>query len=143
MPASNAFIMRSSIAEFDTTDYAEELSRAELVPDTQVEQLKLLKGNTVSDVDNPSWTFAISGIQDWTVTQGLCDFLNANHGEKVEVTFQPRLGTGERTANFGVVATSPNFGGEQGSWATFELELPVDGEIIWGDAACAHSTAGR
>ena len=75
MPASNAFIMRSSIAEFDTRDYAEELTRAELVPDTQVEQLKLLKGNTVSDVDNPSWTFAISGIQDWTVTQGLCDFL--------------------------------------------------------------------
>ena len=134
MPASNAFIMRSSIAEFDTKDYAEELSRAELVPDTQVEQLKLLKGNTVSDVDNPSWTFAISGIQDWTVTQGLCDFLNANHGEKVEVTFQPRMGSGQRTATFNVIAMSPNFGGEQGSWATFELELPVDGEIVWGES---------
>src|SRR5690606_17761741 len=115
MPASNAFIMRSSIAEFDTNDYAEELSRAELVPDTQVEQLKLLKGNTVSDVDNPSWTFAISGIQDWTVTQGCGDFLSASRGGKVDVTFQPRLGTGQRTATFSVIAMSPNFGGEQGS----------------------------
>src|SRR5690606_41529189 len=138
MPASNAFIMRSSIAELDTNDYAEELSRAELVPDTQVELLKLLKGNTVSDVDNPSWTFAISGIQDWTVSQCLCDFLNANHGDKIEVTFLPLLGTGQRSATFRVIAMSPNVGGEQGPWATFELELPVECNIDRCESTRVH-----
>lgn len=125
MAAPGAFIMRNAATTFNSTAYNQQLTKAELVPDVTVEQLKLLDGGTVSDVDTPSWVFAIAGVQDWKVSQGLADFLNANHGLKVTVVLQPRPGVGQRIATFDCIAISQNFGGEQGSWALFETELPV------------------
>lgn len=126
--AAGAFLMRNASTTFDTTEYKSQLTKAELVPDTAVEQLKTLDPNTVhTDVDSATWTFEIAGVQDWVVAQGLSDFLHDNHGERVEVVLQPRPGGGQRIATFTVVAMSPNFGGEQGSWALMELSLPVDG----------------
>lgn len=131
MAAPGAFIMRNAATSFDSTAYNSQLTKAELVPDTAVEQLKLLDGGTASDVDDPSWTFQIAGVQDHVATQGLANFLRVNHGAKVEVEFQARPGVGQQIATFDVVAMAPNFGGEQGSWALMELELPVDGEVVW------------
>lgn len=131
MAAPGAFVIKSLIAEFDSTAYQSQLTKAELVPDTAVEQLKLLDGETASDVDDPSWTFQVAGVQDHKATQGLANFLRINHGTKVEVTFQARPGVGEQVATFDVVAMAPNFGGEQGSWNLMELELPVDGAPVW------------
>lgn len=131
--AAGAFIMRNASTRFSTTEYKSQLTKAELVPDTTVEQLKTLDPAVVhSDVDTASWTFAIAGVQDWTVTTGLAEFLHANHGKTAEVVLQPRPGTGQRTATFTVICMSPNFGGEQGSWALMELELPVDGTVTFG-----------
>lgn len=129
MPAApGAFVMRNASATFDTTQYNNQLTKAELVPDTAVSQLKTLDPTgTVSDVDSASWMFEIAGVQDWKVAQGLCDFLNANHGEEIDVVLQPRPGTGQRIATFKCIAISQNFGGEQGNWALFETSLPVVG----------------
>lgn len=131
--AAGAFVMRNASTTFDTTEFKSQLTKAELVPDATVEQLKTLDPTVVhSDVDAASWTFSIAGVQDWTVTTGLADFLHANHGELVAVVLQPRPGPGQRTASFNVIAMSPNFGGERGSWALMELELPVDGGVTFG-----------
>lgn len=127
-----AFMMRNASTAFDTAEYKSQLTKAELVPDTAVEQLKTLDPAVVySDVDSATWNFEIAGVQDWDVTTGLANFLHTNHGELVDVTFQPRPGTGQRIATFKVRAMSPNFGGEQGSWALIELSLPVDGAPVF------------
>lgn len=126
--AAGAFVMRNASATFDTTEYKSQLTKAELVPSTETQQLKTLDPNTThSDVDSASWTFDISGVQDWQVAQGLADFLHDNHGQVVEVVLQPKAGTGQRIATFDVICMSPNFGGSQGEWALMELSLPVDG----------------
>lgn len=133
--AAGAFIMRNASTTFSTTEYKQQLTKAELVPETSVEQLKTLDPNTVhSDVDTATWTFDIAGVQDWRVTQGLADFLHANHGQTVEVVLQPRPGSGQRIATFDVICMSPNFGGEQGSWALMELSLPVDGQPVFTES---------
>lgn len=120
--------MRNASAKFDTTEYGTStLSKAELVPSTETSQLKTIGGTTHSDVDSPSWTFDIAGVQDWVVSQGLADFLHANHGQVVEVVLQPKAGSGQRIATFNVVCMAPKFGGSQGDWALMELSLPVDG----------------
>lgn len=130
--AAGAFVMRNASTTFDTTEYKSQLTRAELVPSTETQQLKTLDPATVhSDVDNASWTFNIAGVQDWVVSQGLADFLHANHGQVAEVVLQPKPGAGQRIATFDVICMSPNFGGEQGSWALMELELPVDGTPVF------------
>lgn len=131
--AAGAFIIRNSSTKFDTVEYKQSLTKAELVPDTTVEQLKTLDPATVhSDVDDASWTFEIAGVQDWTVTTGLADFLYANHGQIAEVVLQPQPGTGKRTATFDVICISPPFGGERGNWNLLELSLPVDGVPVFG-----------
>jgi hypothetical protein len=127
-----AFIMRNASTTFDTSEYKQELTKAELVPDAPVEQLRTLDPTVIySDVDSSTWTFDIAGVQNWVVSQGLADFLNDNHGGTVEVVLQPRPGAGQRIATFNVICMSPNFGGEQGSWALMELSLPVDGVPVF------------
>lgn len=126
--AAGAFIMRNASTTFDTAEYKQQLTKAELVPDAPVEQLKTLDPSVIhTDVDTATWNFEIAGIQDWVVSQGLADFLHTNHGQTAEVVLQPRPGAGQRIATFTVMCMSPNFGGEQGSWALMELTLPVDG----------------
>lgn len=130
--APGAFVMRNASTTFDTVEYKNQLTTAKLVPDAEAQQLKTLDPTgTVSDVDTASWVFELAGVQDHVVTQGLCDFLTANHGQEVDVVFQPRAGAGERIATFTCIAKAQDFGGEQGSWTLFETELPVVGEPVW------------
>lgn len=131
MALGGSFIIKSASAEFNTTNYSDQLSKTELVPETTVEQLKLINGKVASDVDTPSWTFQIAGTQNHEVATGLAHFLRTNHGQTVEVVFQAKAGAGQAIATFDVIAMAPPFGGEGGSWALMELELPVDGEPVW------------
>lgn len=133
--STNAFVMRNSSAKFETVEYKQQLTKARLVPEAETQTLKTLDPATVyQDVDNNSWTFEIGGIQGWDSTTGLCEFLHDNHGLEVEVVLQPKVGTGERTATFTVIAKSQEFGGEQGNWAEFETELGVVGQPVFGAA---------
>lgn len=132
--AVGAFVMRNISATFDTTQFAEHLSKAELEPEVEVAQLKLLGGNTVSDVDEASWMFNIAGVQDWKVSQGLADFLNTNHGQEIDVVLQPRLGAGERVATFKCIGRTVKFGGEQGNFNLMEVSLPVVGKPTYSTA---------
>lgn len=131
--AGGAFVMRNASTTFDTTEYKSQLTKAELVPESETLQLKTLDPTVVhSDVDSNVWAFEIAGVQDWTVTTGLADFLHTNHGQLAEVVLQPKPGSGARTATFSVICKSPNFGGSQGEWALMELSLPVDGGVTFG-----------
>lgn len=130
--APGAFVMRNASTTFDTVQYKNQLTTAKLVPDADTQQLKTLDPDgTVSDVDTVSWIFELAGLQDHKVTQGLAGFLTLNHGQQVDVVFQPRPGVGERVATFTVIAKAQDFGGEQGNWAEFETELPVVGSPVF------------
>lgn len=134
-PVAGAHVYRNAIVTIDAVEYANQLTKARLVPDQPVQvQRTLVPDGAVVDVDSPVWSFEIAGLQV-NKPNGLAAALRAASGEQVEVTLQPRVGAAEATASFTVLALMPEFGGEQGAWLTQELSLPVVGQPVFGMSA--------
>lgn len=133
MPAAaGAHVYKNALVEIDEVEYANQLTTARLVPDQPVQTMRTLDPTgTVQDADSATWTFEISGLQI-NIAGGLAKALRDANGAELEVTLQPKVGTGQATATFTVVALMPEFGGEQGNWLTQELSLPVVGQPVFG-----------
>ncbi|MEV0156877.1 hypothetical protein AB0H57_24540 [Micromonospora sp. NPDC050686] len=136
MPAATgAHVFKNAVVTIDEVEYANQLSKARLVPDQPVQTMRtLVPDGVVQDVDSPVWTFEIAGLQI-NATDGLAKALRTAAGTEIEVTLQPKAGTGQATATFTVLALMPEFGGEQGNWLTQELTLPVVGQPVFGTSA--------
>lgn len=136
MPAyAGAHVMRDAKVTIESVEYANQVTKARLVPDTPIQTLRtLVPDGTVQDVDSTSWTLELSGIQDMK-TGGLAKALNDAAGTQLDVVLQPKNGTGESTATFTIIAVPVEFGGEQGNYRTFEGEFPVVGAVTFGTAA--------
>ncbi len=135
MPAyADAHVMRNCKITVETTEYANQVSKARLVPDTPVQtQRTLVPDGVVQDVDSTVWTLELSGLQS-TKAGGLAKLFNESVGQQLEVVIQPKLGTGEDTATCTIIAMPVEFGGEQGAFRTFEAEFPVIGQPVFGTA---------
>ena len=129
---AGAFVMRNSVVTIDTVQYANQTNVARLTPEVETQTWKgLVPDAIVQDVDSPVWTFNLSGIQDHVLATGLARYLTDNHGEQIQVTLEPKAGGVGKT--FTAIAVATEFGGEQGAFATIELELPVIGQPVTVD----------
>lgn len=136
MPAAvGAHVYKNAIVTIDEEEYANQLTTARLVPDQPVQTMRTLDPTgTLQDADSATWTFEISGLQI-NIAGGLAKALRDANGGELEVVLQPKAGSAQATATFTVVALMPEFGGEQGSWLTQELSLPVVGQPVFGTSA--------
>lgn len=127
MPApAGAFVMRNAIVTIDAVEYANQCTRAELVPEAETQTLKtLVPDGIVQDVDTNVWALNLTIIQDYVAGQGLARKLTDSHGLQLTATLEPKAGGVGADVTF--IAKAVNFGGEQGSFATSEVELPVIG----------------
>lgn len=126
-----AFVMRNALLTFDETEFQAQATRARLVPDQNIQTLRtLVPDGVITDVDSAVWTLELSGVQDWE-TGGLANYLHTNAGSIVEVVMAPVNTTGKKQATFDVRIIEPPFGGDQGSFAMIELELPVQGQPVF------------
>ncbi|MFC6156149.1 phage tail protein [Kribbella jiaozuonensis] len=126
------YVMRDSLVKFGATDYTLQVTSVVLTPDQATQTIKTLKpAGIYNDVDSATWTLSINGPQDHQDAVGLARYLNDNAGDKVVVTFEPVAGgvSGEITVTLKNVA----FGGEQGAWATFSVDLPGEGQPVFTD----------
>lgn len=127
-------VMRNSLVTFGANEYTAQVTKARFVPDTQTQTLKtLVPDGVISDVDDPSWTLELEGPSDWTASQGLARYLNENAGTTVTVSVTPR--TGGVALSCDVVLVSVPFGGSQGEWEMFEVEMPCNGQPEFDDPA--------
>lgn len=134
MPAVTGHIgvLKDSLIEIEGTDYANQMTRSRLVPETPSQSLRtLVPDGTVTDTDSASWTWEVAGLQKHA-TGGLAKLLNdAAPGDLLEVVYQPRKGVvGQPEYTFTVVAKKVPIGGDQGAFATFEAVLEVQGEPV-------------
>jgi hypothetical protein len=130
---TGAYVLRDATVTIDSDEYANQCTKARLVPDTPVQTLRtLVPDGIVVDVDSTAWTFELSGVQDWTNSTGLADALNDAKGTQVVVVLVPRAGVGKPQATFTIVAMPVDFGGEQGNFNTFEGSFPVVGQPVFG-----------
>lgn len=137
MPApAGAFVLKAPIITIGGTSYANQLTKSRLVADTPTVTLRtLVPDGSVTDVDTATWTFELAGIADWKNAQGLADFLNDQANNLVSVVFQPKPGSGEKSAAFQMYAHPVDFGGEQGQFAVFDATFGVLGAPVFSDAA--------
>lgn len=124
---AGAYVLRDALLTLGDTEFQAQVNRARLVPDTPIQQMRtLVPDGVITDVDSSTWVLELQGVQDWE-TGGLAAYLNTNAGELVEFELAPRNATGKKMATGSVRALPVPFGGDQGEFATFEVELPVDG----------------
>lgn len=136
MPAPTGTILyKNASIDIDGTEFANQNNRARLVPDTPIQTMRtLVPDGVIQDVDSTVWTFELAGAQIWS-TGGLAKFLNDNAGADVEVVLQPKLGTGQPTATFTMIAMPVPFGGDQGQILPFEQSFPVKGQPVFGTSS--------
>lgn len=125
-------VMKNSLVSFAGTDYANQLTRARLVPEAPSSTLRtLVPDGAITDVDSAVWTFEIAGLQKHA-TGGLAAVLNAaTPGDLLAVIFEPaKAVTTQPHYVFTVVAKPVPAGGDQGGQAVFEIVLDVIGQPV-------------
>lgn len=129
---AGAYVLRDASVTIDDVEYANQLYKARLVPDTPIQtQRTLVPDGVVTDVDSTVWTFEIEGLQGWK-SGGLAAALNAAAGTQIEVILVPKNGTGEKNATFTIIAMPLPFGGDQGSFVVGAVTFPVVGAPVFG-----------
>jgi hypothetical protein len=128
------YVLKDALVSFAATDYANQVTKLMLTPDQPTQTLRtVVPDGIVVDVDSTVWTLSLSGIQDMKTGQGLAAFLNDNAGTSQSVTITPRKSGPGRSATVQVICKSVPFGGDQGNFTTFDVELPVTGAPVWTD----------
>lgn len=135
-PPTGAHVYRNAVVTVATVAYANQVRVARLVPDTPIQSYRtLVPDGAVQDVDSPVWTLELTGLQINT-TGGLAKALRvATPGAELAVVLTPHDDTDEDSAAFTVLALPPPFGGEQGSFGTIEMVLPVLGQPVFSVVA--------
>jgi hypothetical protein len=131
---ARAFIMRDSTVLINAVEYNNQLTKVNFVPDTPMEQMPVLTPTgTITDIGTTTWTCELTGVQD-NGSGSLGAVLRSSAGTLLSVVFQPRIGTGQDMITASVMAMPIAFGGEQGSWRTFDITLPVDGQPVFAQS---------
>jgi hypothetical protein len=126
MAYARAYVIRNPASvEIDAVEYKTQISKARLVPDTPTQTMRTF-GGVDKDRDSTSWTLELSGHQD-RGAGGLAAAIDTAvaAGENLEVVIQPKDGTGQDVATCTFVPVPLEFGGEAGSWKTFEATFEV------------------
>lgn len=131
MPAVTNYIgvMRDSLFEVEGTDYANQLTRARVVPDVPAQtQRVLVPDGTLNDVDSAAWTCEIAMVQK-LAAGGLARVLNAaTPGDLLDVVYEPLQGVpGQPHYEFQIRAMPVAVGGDQGAFAISEVVFTIEG----------------
>ena len=133
---AGAFVLRDATVTIDDVEYANQCTKARLVPDTPIQTLRtLVPDGVIQDVDSSVWTFELTGVASKIGTGSLVKALRDASGTQVECVLTPQNGVGNETATFSVVALPTDFGGDQGNINTVDISLPVVGQPIFGTVA--------
>jgi hypothetical protein len=132
---SNSIVYRDIVFTVGGTSYANQVSKARLVPDVPVQTYRtLVPDGVVQDIDSTVWTLELGGLQI-NHTGGLADALRDAAGTELACVLQPKTGSGQPTASFTIVSKMVPFGGEQGKYMEIDDEFPVVGAVTFGTSA--------
>lgn len=120
-------LFKYAVVEIDEVEYAQWATTALLTGDAPVQVLRtLVPDGQIVDTDSAAYTFQLAGPQ----VSPLHAALIAAAGTTVDVVFQQEHGTGKSVRSFTVrVPDGIAFGGQQGQFRTFDLQLPVVGAV--------------
>lgn len=126
---AGGFLLRDGDLMIDDVSYANQWTKARLVPDTPTASLRTADPTgTIVDNDSTVWKFQITGVMSKTQTGSLADALTQASGTPTTATFIPAKGTGNTQATFTFIPAPVDFGGDQGSINTWDAEFQVVGQ---------------
>lgn len=126
-----AYVLRDANFTVEATDYANQATSVVLTPEQPTQTLRtMVPDGIVQDVDSAVWTCSINGVQDYVAARGLARLLTDMAGQQIDIVFTPRVGVGTK-ATVTCIAKAVPFGGEQGAFTTFSVELPVVGAPVF------------
>ena len=127
---AGAYVLRDALFTVDGTDYANQCTSVVMTPTQETQTLKtMVPDGIVQDVDTAVWVCSINGIQDYLTAQGFARYLTDHAGTQISVVFEPKKGGVTATAI--LVAKATPFGGEQGAFTVFDVELPMIGNPVF------------
>lgn len=133
---TGAHVWRDALITVGATAFANQVRVARLVPDQPIQTYRtLVPDGAVVDVDSPVWTLELTGLQI-NRTTGLAHVLRlaaATPDTLLSFVLAPHDADGEDKATFSVRPIHVPFGGEQGSFGTMELVLPVVGQPVFAE----------
>jgi tail tube protein len=134
---ARAHVLNNAVFTIDEDDYANQVTKVRLVPDTPTQTLRtLVPDGQITDTDSATWTVELSGVQDNGATSlGAALRAAANSGTSVEAVLQPKAGTGQDVATFTFRPAQIEFGGEQGNFRTFDATFGVEGQPVFTQSA--------
>lgn len=125
MAYARAMVFRSPTVTIESVEYADQVTKARLVPDTPTQTMRTF-GGVDKDRDSTSWTLELAGHQD-RGTGGLGDALDdaVAAGGTLTVVIQAKAGAGQDKATVEIVPVPIEFGGESGEWKLFDQTFEV------------------
>jgi hypothetical protein len=135
--AANAIVFKNAVVTIDGVEYANQVNKARFVPTQETQTYKtLVPDGAQQDVDSATWTLELAGLQI-NHANGLAKALRdaAAIGDLIDVTIQPKVGSGQPTMTGTITPLKVPFGGEQGKFLEFDMTFPVTGEPTDGVSA--------
>lgn len=135
MPAATGLIgvLKDSLIQVESTDYANQLNRFRLVPETPVQVRRVLvPDGSIVDTDSSVWTLEVAGEQKYTTGGFAKLLLDSEPGTHLDVEWEPLAGVaGQPSVTFTVVSKPVPIGGDQGAAGLFEIVLEVVGQPVF------------
>lgn len=107
------FVLKNMLATIGADTFQETISSLQFVPTASQQTWKGGGGNVHTDVDIAAWAVALTLAQDWETPGSLAQYLLANEGQTVAITFRPKSGSGPSFAA-NIVVTPGAIGGAVG-----------------------------
>lgn len=120
-------LFKYAVVKIEDVEYNAWTTTALLTGEAPVQTLRTLVPNgAIVDTDSAAYTFKLGGPQ----SSALYAALLAAEGTVVDVVFQAEHGSGKAVRTFSVaVPEGLPFGGQQGQFRVFEIDLPVSGAV--------------
>lgn len=117
-----------------TDDYAKNVSSVMLTPTSSTVTWNGLGKNSFTGASIATWAVTIEYAQDWETTNSLSQYLYANEGNKVEMTFKPQSGSGP-SFEVEVTIVPGAIGGAVNTVAVASVTLPCSAKPVLVPAA--------
>jgi hypothetical protein len=127
---ARAHVIKNLSLKVEDMEYANQVTKATLTPDQTTQTLRVgVPDGTITDTDSAVWTFSLAGVQDFgSGSLGAALRTAAAAGTDLDVVYIPKNGTSQDQATFVLRPTQIPFGGEVGSFRTFDVDMPVVGQ---------------
>lgn len=126
-------VMKNARLLVPTDNYSAHVSSVTITPTAPTFSWAGLAGNTFNGVGAATWVCALEYAQDWETPNSLSQYLHANEGETITVTFEPVDGGAGWTVPLIVVPGA--IGGAVNTVATASATLPCTAKPVLVPAA--------